>query len=74
MYFNIFEEIFNMSKDQIMEKLDSIVFNENESKAYEKCRKLIDQSFKMRSNDSKDKVLYAAILYYFLKLYDNKNN
>ena len=71
---NIINEIANMSKKEIEKKLDSIIFNEQEREAYEKCKDFLDYGFKIKDTFSKEKVFKAGVLYYYLKFYSNQNN
>lgn len=49
-----------------------MTFIENERKSFEKCKELINQTFRMSNYDSGEKILNAGVIYYFYKLYDAK--
>lgn len=60
--------IMNMSVEELENTLNLISFTDNEREFFYKGKDLIDQGFKMKPYDSKEKLLNSLAMYYLLKL------
>ena len=64
---NYISMILNMSIEELENKLGLISFTNNEREFFNKGKDLIDQGFKMKPYDSKEKLLNSLVIYYVLK-------